>query len=208
MASILVEDWGLIPYNFALQKQFELVSQIADGDRSRFVFCSHPSVVTLGRASKPQDIMGWTGEICETNRGGRATYHGPNQLVLYPLVNISRTRDIAKFLRELEALVIKGLAEFGLECHSKSKDNLDERSFTGVWVKERKIASIGIAVKKWVTHHGVAINLYPDSKAFQGIQPCGFNTSIMTDVQSELGVMIDRDKLKEALVGHSGMISN
>lgn len=204
---IQIEDWGLIDYKLAQEKQWDLVEAVSQGVPERIVFCSHPPVVTLGRSSQAaSDLQGWQGQVCETNRGGRATYHGPNQLVVYPIVNLSRpgdmqSRDIGAFLRSLENLIIESLKEFDLQAQSKATDDLvkDDRSFTGVWVENRKIASIGIAVKKWITHHGVAINLRPDPLAFQGISPCGFSRKVMTDLETEIGRSVDRAQVVNAI---------
>lgn len=199
------EDWGVVDYALAQQKQLDVVQAVSEGAQERIIFCSHPPVVTLGRASQASsDLQGWQGDVVETNRGGRATYHGPNQLVIYPILNLSNSRDIGAFLRRLENTVILALKDLGLSCSSKASDDLvkDDRSFTGVWVEDRKIASIGIAVKKWITHHGVAINLRPDPLAFQGISPCGFNRNIMTDMETELGRAVERDQVVRSVIEH------
>ena len=91
-------DWDLIQYNLAVERQLELVEQVAAGGPEMIVFCEHPAIVTLGRATKPEDLAGWTGEVAETSRGGRATYHGPGQIVIYPILNLKeRKRDLHGF---------------------------------------------------------------------------------------------------------------
>ena len=201
------EDWGLIDYSESFQRQLEAVQKIAQGEmEERVVFCSHPPVVTLGRSSDETDVQGWSGEVVPINRGGRATYHGPSQIVIYPLLNLTQSRsefaskDIGAYLRFLEAWVIRALGELGILAERKEAGAEDgDRSFTGVWVEDRKIASIGIAVKRWVSHHGCALNLRPDEKAFSGIQPCGFNRRVMTHVEAEAGRQVDYGEMKALL---------
>lgn len=187
-------DWGLINYSEALERQMVLVEKVASGEMpDTVVFCSHPPVVTLGRSSKPNDLTGWQGDLIEVSRGGRATYHGPNQLVIYPILNLSRerkslkVRDIGAYLRSLENILIDVLNDADIQATAKTIDGVDAQgdkiSATGVWVGNKKIASIGIAVKKWVTYHGIALNIKRDSQAFQGLRPCGFDANIMTSVE-------------------------
>lgn len=190
-------DWGLIHYAEALERQMILVEKVASGEMPDTVaFCSHPPVVTLGRSSKPQDLIGWQGDLIEVSRGGRATYHGPNQLVIYPILNLSherkslKPRDIGAYLRSLENILIDILYDVEILAAAKTIDSVDENgdkiSATGVWVGDKKIASIGIAVKKWVTYHGLALNVRQDPSAFQGLRPCGFNARVMTSVEEVL----------------------
>lgn len=200
------EDWGLVPYEQALQKQNKLLTEVQDGAEDCLVFCSHPPVVTLGRSSKPEDLQGWKGEVVETTRGGRATYHGPNQLVIYPIIDISndkqnlKSRDVHAFLRSLEKLIVMSLSEFDIQATGGLDKNSEARdlSYTGVWVGESKIASIGIGIKKWVTYHGAALNVADDQEAFTGINPCGFNTKVMNSLQG-LGFNVDIEDLKSQI---------
>lgn len=187
-------DWGEIEYRLATERQLDLVEKVARGDSpDTIVFCTHPPVVTLGRSSKPEDLKGWAGDVVESSRGGRATYHGPEQLVIYPILDLRRDRkslrpkDVHHYLRTLEQVLIATFHELGLkeakalppQPHSEDAD----KQFTGVWLQDKKVASIGIAVRKWVTYHGVAINLTHSTRAFQGIQPCGFKTETMTSLE-------------------------
>ncbi|MGE4133714.1 MAG: lipoyl(octanoyl) transferase LipB [Bdellovibrionales bacterium] len=188
-----IEDWGLIHYEEANRRQLETVDAVAAGAEERLVLCQHPPVVTLGRSSAPEDLIGWQGETYEVSRGGRATYHGPGQLVIYPILNLQaerakfRPRDLHSYLRALETATVKALHMAGLTTAEVRTTNQGGLSLTGVWIGERKIASIGIAVRKWVSYHGVAINVLEDPSAFSGINPCGFSSSIMTSVAHELG---------------------
>jgi lipoyl(octanoyl) transferase len=152
-------------------------------------------VVTLGRGSEPQDIDGWDGPIIEIRRGGRATYHGPSQLVVYPIVNLNlahryfKSKDLHGYLRVLEMAIIESLKILKIQAKTIKSESHGEKkiSYTGVWVKDRKIASLGIAVKKWVTYHGVAINIFNDHQAFKGINPCGFSPEVMISAEELVG---------------------
>jgi lipoyl(octanoyl) transferase len=200
---IEVLDWGLVDYREAFQKQAELVDKIiAKTESEKLIFCSHPPIVTLGRGTKSGDVFAWTGETMEVNRGGRATYHGPSQLIVYPLISLDGAdefyspkkippRDLHRYMRALEQSVQLLLADLGIESQGRAiqqqvgEDVPDEA--TGVWVGSQKIAAIGIAVKKWITSHGIALNLYEDRQAFQGFYPCGFQTSQVVSLEKLMG---------------------
>lgn len=196
-----IENWGQIEYSKAQAKQLELVEKLASGkSEETIVFCSHDPVVTLGRGTKPEDLFGWQGSKLETSRGGRATYHGPSQVVVYPILDLKKdhkdipAKDIHAYIRVLEKAVVKSLGHFDIKSEARNtKPDPEGPSLTGVWVGERKIASIGIAVKKWITYHGVAINLENDVQAFSGINPCGFQSNIMTSVEEVLNNKISRE---------------
>lgn len=196
------QDWGLIPYDQALQRMLGLVDDVASGRQGVLAFCTHPPVVTMGRATKEGDVFDWTGPRLEISRGGRATYHGPSQLVIYPIVNLKEERhgrkpqEIAGYLRALEdglieALAVDGIESVGRSLQKKSTD-ADAADETGVWVGGRKIASLGIGVKRWVTFHGAAINLDADPAAFRGMNPCGFRRDVMVSLEELLTRPVDR----------------
>ncbi len=187
------EDWGEISYSQALARQYDLLEQVLDEpSQERVIFCSHPPVVTLGRASSDKDLLGWQGETYEVSRGGKATYHGPGQQVIYPILDLkNRKKDLHWFLRELENATIECLKTYGLKALGNRPDA------TGVWIGDRKLASIGIAVKSWVTYHGIAINLYQDPLAFQGISPCGFQSSTMISLEEIRTEKIDRKSFQQ-----------
>lgn len=202
-APLQFQDWGLVPYPEALQRQLDLVEEVATGKNpGTLVFCTHPPVVTLGRASKPQDLFAWQGETIEIGRGGRATYHGPSQLVVYPIVNLKEPRktrvaqEVRGYLRELEEGIVEALATLGIHSVGKSlqKKSADEEAAdeTGVWIGSRKVASLGLGVRKWVSYHGAAINVEQDPQAFFGMNPCGFRREVMISVEEALGKPVDR----------------
>lgn len=196
--SIHIEHWGLIDYEEALGRQLKYADEIKlKTRRSTLVFCSHPPVVTAGRKTTERDLGTWSGPVVEVSRGGSVTYHGPSQIVGYPLLNLdSSGRDITAHLRSIESAVVDTLAAFGIEARGRQSENVEA---TGVWIADKKIASIGIGVRNWVTHHGFALNVDADSEAFSGINPCGFSRETMTSVEAVLGQKVDRAEITRAL---------
>lgn len=194
-----IENWGEIPYSESHQKQIQYVQEFLEGKRDEtLIFCSHPPVVTLGKKSTLTDVFGWQGDVFEIERGGQATYHGPGQSLCYPIIDLKRrNQDIGAFLEALEGAMIQTLQTYDLNATGNPERGTPD--FTGVWVQNRKVASIGIAVKRWVTYHGLALNLYRDEQAFQGINPCGFQTSTMTSVEELLSAKIDRAEFESKL---------
>lgn len=211
-----VEDWGLISYAEAFEKQKQYVEDLIAGRRyETLVFCHHPPVVTLGRGTREGDVFSWQGDTIEVNRGGRATYHGPNQVVMYPIVDLGgntpnyipkKEKSLHGYMRVLEEAAIQTIQEYGVEAegHSLQQQVGEEEAAeaTGVWVGNQKLASIGIAVRKWVTHHGIAINLFKDEEAFQGINPCGFTTKTMASLQELSPKRVKRDPFQKELASN------
>lgn len=211
---ILCEDWKNIPYNKALEKKLKILESMKENSKAdKLIFCSHPPIVTLGRSSQKGDVLAWPGEICSVSRGGKTTYHGPDQLMIYPIVDMRKKRkslrpkDLPAYLRLLENVLIQSLREFHLFSYSKSalrqkKNSKNKKkefqNETGVWVEDKKIASIGVAFKHWISYHGAAINLEKDPQAFLGIRPCGFSSSTMISVEEVLGKKIDRKEFQFA----------
>lgn len=187
-------DLGLVDYHEAFLFQEQKVRERQeDLIEDTLIFCRHPSVVTLGRASKAEDVTTWKGAIQETNRGGRATYHGEGQIVVYPIVSLKENenlniapQDVRAYLESIENSVVKVLQSYGLKAETKSSKPLEAGQLNrGIWVQDQKIASIGIAVKKWVTMHGVALNFLKDEQAFSGINACGFSTDTYTSLKDQ-----------------------
>lgn len=198
MKTDLIEykDLGLIDYNKALLFQEQLVEQrFLNQIPDTVLFCNHPSVVTLGRSTQPGDVAGWQGQIVEVSRGGRATYHGPGQRVIYPILDLRqdgrtcvRPKDIMSYLENFEQAVLDSLFEVGI-TNAKLKEDIvfDENGKKllnrGIWVEDRKIAAFGIAVRKWISYHGCAINIFKDENSFVGIQPCGYQQNAVGYLQ-------------------------
>lgn len=213
MDDLIFQDWDLINYEDALTKQTELVEKVhAENIPGYLVFCKHPPVVTLGRATKPGDVFGWTGSTVEVSRGGRATYHGPNQLIVYPILNLTyarkgrKDREIVGYLRDFEDSIVEVLQQYGVQAQGRSlqknPNTKSEADETGVWIGNKKMASLGVAVRKWVTFHGAAINLQYDPQAFKGLNPCGFTTDTMVSLEQVLDREINADEFKEKLKLH------
>jgi lipoate-protein ligase B len=198
--SYVLEDWGLIGYPEAYQRQKDLVNRVIAGEGPRLILCEHPAVLTMGRMTKPENLL-WTTEsiraqgvdVISVDRGGDVTLHAPGQLVVYPIINLSdRGRDLKVFLEELEQVVIDLLKEFDILAGSINGQR-------GVWVGKDKIASIGIGVRKWVSYHGLGLNVNTDLKLFRMIRPCGLNVD-MTSIGKLKGKTIDMNVVKEKIV--------
>jgi len=193
---------GKMPYDEALAVQRRLAAARIDRslDHDVLLLVEHPPVVTLGRASKdehlvvsPQALAARGIALHEIERGGDITFHGPGQLVGYPIFDLTEHReDLHWFLRQLEHALIHALAAFGI--HAERSEGL-----TGVWTDGRKIASIGIHVKQWVTWHGFALNVTTDLRYFDLIVPCGIPNVVMTSVARELGTRTPRDVWARAI---------
>lgn len=183
-----VDDLGRLDYRAAWAQQLALVDERKTGaGADRVLVVEHPHVFTLGRAQKAVANVLAPGEVevIEIERGGDVTYHGPGQLVAYPILALGDgERDLHRFLRNLEEAVIRTCATFGLATDR-------EPGATGVWCADRvgarrKLCSIGIACRRWVTFHGLALNVATDLAYFQRINPCGFASSVMTSMAVEL----------------------
>ena len=186
---LLVYDLGTVGYSEALALQEELRARRQAGEHAdSVVLLEHPPVYTLGRRAHPSELpltpqlLRERGiEVHESDRGGRVTYHGPGQLVAYPVFAIA---DVLAYVRSLEAAIVLALSRAGLWARARPEDGPD---YTGVWVGERKIASIGVHVQRGVTTHGLAVNVDNDLEPFTWITPCGLHGVRMTSLQSELG---------------------
>jgi lipoyl(octanoyl) transferase len=185
-----VADLGRRPYGPVLELQRTLCRQRQSGGRTTdlLLLVEHDPVVTLGRGTRasslplsPPQLAERGLPVAEVERGGDVTYHGPGQLVGYPVLNLAEHRpDLHWYLRQLEGILIESLAELGVRATR-------EPGLTGVWTGGRKIASIGIHVKQWVTFHGFALNVSTDLAAFDLMVPCGIAGVTMTSVAQELG---------------------
>ena len=168
---------GRIPYAQAHALQQQLVEQRLDGSRTdTLVLCEHDPVITVGRGATPRQPMASSIEVVAVERGGDATFHGPGQIVAYPVFELPEgKRDLHRFLRDLEQVVVDVLAEVEVAGARKA-------GATGVWVGSKKVCSIGVAVRRWVTWHGLALNLQADLASFHGFRPCGLDAEVMANV--------------------------
>jgi lipoyl(octanoyl) transferase len=186
VADLQVHWLGRIDFADALALQEKIVAK-KRGDRSlpdELLLLEHNPVYTIGRTPDQSSLMGAAHlphALFAINRGGQATYHGPGQLMGYPLIDLRRCgQDLHKYLRWLERLLIEVLAGHGIVASRRE-------SLTGVWVGGRKIASIGVGVRHWITMHGFALNVCGDLSPFNHIVPCGINNVAMTSMEKETG---------------------
>lgn len=196
-------DWGRTRHADATARQLALVDDRLSGKAGdSLVFTEHEPVYTLGlRAGAAAHLLWDDAErarrgigLEQTGRGGDITYHGPGQIVGYPIVSLAQSRDLHAYLRFLEQVVIDALAELGLAGSRRE-------GLTGIWIGPRKIAAIGVAARRWVTYHGFALNLDPDLTPFSGIVPCGIPSAqgTVTSVAAELGRAPEAAKVKGLL---------
>lgn len=184
-----VVDWGITEYGDAVRRQQELVAGRIQGRHGDLlVFTEHLPVYTLGAHPGSERHLVWTQAEREakgiavhaSSRGGDVTHHAPGQLVGYPIVDLSATRDLHAHLRWIEDSLLTALAGMGLDCGRRAGK-------TGAWIGTRKIAAIGVAVRGWVSYHGFAINVTNDLSLFDGIVPCGITDGSVTSLARELG---------------------
>jgi lipoyl(octanoyl) transferase len=190
-------ELDLVPYQEAWDLQRSLAGGVSQGAiPDTVIFLEHPPVVTLGRRTDAGELHvpeGAEVDIVETDRGGKSTYHGPGQLVCYPILDLRRYgKDVKKYVRDLEEALIRTLAPFGLQA--TRFDGL-----TGVWLEQppRKVASIGVHISRWVTTHGYALNVDLDPAPFtQWITACGLEEAAFTTIARELGRPVSVDEIR------------
>ncbi|MBC7476401.1 MAG: lipoyl(octanoyl) transferase LipB [Candidatus Sericytochromatia bacterium] len=193
MSKIDILDLGLKDYKETLDLQYELLEKrISKQINDTLIFVEHPSVITLGRKSNLDNILKKDLPIYQVERGGDVTYHGPGQLIGYPIIDSNHEKDIHKFLRRIEEILILTLKEYDLQAQRKEK-------YTGVWIGEKKIASIGVSFRNWTSYHGFALNVSTDLDFFYNINPCGLESSIMTSMELLLNQKVDIEQLKSSI---------
>jgi lipoyl(octanoyl) transferase len=233
--NVIFRDWGLIDYKDAWDKQealfadtVALKTQIrnhkitSEGDEednetqtpNYLIFCEHPHVYTLGKSGKPEHLLLDEKGLKEKNatyyainRGGDITYHGPGQIVTYPILDLDNFfTDIHLYLRTLEEAVILTIAEYRLKGERYP-------GYTGVWLdpdneNARKICALGVRCSRWVTMHGLAFNVNADLGYFKHIIPCGIDDKAVTSMQQELGRKVDIEEVKKILKHHISVLFN
>ena len=196
-----VFDLNQIDFSSAYDIQRGAVKDIISGEDSRIIFAEHPHVFTTGRNFHDYDLL-VTREIlkqfnitvCKADRGGGITYHGPGQIVCYPIINLNRwKKDIRAYIRALENIIIKVLGNMEIDAYAK-------KELTGVWLRDKKIASVGIGVSRWVTYHGFALNVKPDLKYFSLINSCGLKDLVQTSIGKETEGFTAIEKIKGFLI--------
>jgi lipoyl(octanoyl) transferase len=201
MTGAYVMNLGLVPYREAWDLQRSLAGAVSQGAiPDTVLFLEHPPTITLGRRTEEGELHvpeGADVEIVETDRGGKSTYHGPGQLICYPILDLTRHgQDVKKYCRDLEEALAKTLAAFSLE-------GVCIEGLTGVWMTPppRKIASIGIHITKWVTTHGYALNVDLDPTPFtEWITACGLEDAAFTTIARELGRPATVDEVRPAAI--------
>jgi lipoyl(octanoyl) transferase len=201
-----VRELSRIGYGPALELQQELIAARKSGATpDHLLLLEHPHVITLGRNGHPENLLA-SAEIMEragisffpTDRGGDVTYHGPGQLVAYPILDLREwKRDVGAFVRAVEQTIIDTLADYGIEAGRIPK-------LTGVWVGDRKIAAIGVHISRWVTSHGLALNVSTDMSYFQYIVPCGLTKPVTS--MAQLGVRVTLEEVSRSLAVHFGRV--
>ena len=180
-------DWGLTDYQAAWDRQLELVAaRKSNSIPDTLVLTEHRPVFTIGARPGAENHLVWSEQILsrqgiqviKTNRGGDITYHGPGQIVGYPIISLQEKKDLHAYLRDLEEVLIRTVAHFGIEAGRRDGK-------TGIWIEDRKIATIGVAVKTWIAYHGFALNVDPDLQHFGGIIPCGITDGSVTSLARE-----------------------
>lgn len=195
-----VVDFGRRAYGEMLELQRAVARARISGDVEQDVLLlvEHPPVITLGRSSKdahllsnPEQLKARGVELFEVERGGDVTFHGPGQLVGYPIIDLKRHKqDLHWYLRQVEEVLIRALGQMGIKAERIPK-------YTGVWTRDRKIASIGVHARDWVTWHGFALNVETELSFFDLIVPCGIPAVVMTSVQRELGRAVEIAEVSE-----------
>ena len=184
-----------VDYLAAWEHQREVHARVVDGAPDTVLLLEHPPTFTAGKRTdaheRPADPGG--APVIDVDRGGKITFHGPGQVVAYPIVRLEEeARDLHGFLAALEDALMRTVGDFGLEGHRDSRN-------TGCWVGGRKIASVGVAVRKWVTYHGLALNISTDLSEFRRFDPCGLDPEVMTSMEKELGGAPAMDEVKASL---------
>ena len=192
-------DLGVLDYTVCYEQMRTLVKDRgADRIPDTLIVVEHPPVFTRGRKSRDESNLLDIGDVpvVQVERGGDVTFHGPGQLVLYPVFKLQDgEKDAPKFIRRLEQWMIEGLAAVGLP------GGFHKRGFSGVWVGDRKLASVGVAVTvDWITWHGIAVNLTTDLRFFDRINPCGLDARIMGSVETLTGHTVTRKEMTSALL--------
>ncbi len=197
---------GVVQYDDGLSLQERAVEHLRSGEApEQLLLLEHPHVFTLGRGADSSNILADPDhlesnsvDVHETGRGGDVTYHGPGQLVGYPIINLKPDRcDVHRYVRDLEEVLIRTIAEFGIEGTRIS-------GLTGVWVGNEKIGAIGVRIARWITSHGFALNVNTDLSYFRMIVPCGITDKGVTSLSRLLGRQVEMQKVAGVVAWHFG----
>ena len=193
----VVKDLGVCDYNKALLNQKNTKTDLINNlGKDTLFLLEHDHTYTLGKNANPNNILNQNCELFQTDRGGDVTYHGPGQLVGYPIIHLKKMGlGIKSYVSKVEILLIRVLNDYNIIASTKE-------GLTGVWVDDRKIASIGIRVSQWVTTHGFSLNVNTDMSYFSNIISCGIDNVAMTSMEQELEGKISMDDVKESTIVH------
>ncbi len=221
---VIFQDWGLLDYQQAWDRQEQVFAETVQAKtrnrnnntdypvNNHLIFVEHPHVYTLGKSGKPENLLLDEAGLADKhatyykiNRGGDITYHGPGQIVAYPILDLDNFfTDIHLYLRTLEEAVILTLAEYGIQSGRYD-------GYTGVWLdadneRARKICAMGVRCSRWVTMHGLAFNVNTDLSYFKNIVPCGIDDKDVTSMERELGFKPDIEEVKQKLKVNIGSL--
>lgn len=196
-----VEDWGRLGYQLAVARQLELVVAVQNGDTDCLVLVEHDPVLTLGANFHAENLLLDSAtyeargiEVIPTDRGGDVTYHGPGQLVMYPIFDLRRHgQDLHRWMRDLEETQLEILRQFGISGRRFPPH-------TGAWVGDAKVSAIGVKVKRWVSMHGIAMNVESVPDAFADIVPCGIQGFGVTSLTTLLGRPVSLSEVKSVAI--------
>jgi lipoate-protein ligase B len=196
----IILDLGRMEYGAALELQRRLAGRRARGEvPDILILLEHDHVITLGRKASPENLRPQEVPVFQVERGGDATYHGPGQLVGYPIL-LLEDHDVRRHVRNIEEAVMKAVRRFGIEG-----ERLE--GHPGVWVRGKKLASVGVTVTNWVTYHGFALNVNTRLSYFNLIRPCGLDPDTMTSMERLKGEMVSFEQVKEAIVAEFSLVS-
>ena len=200
---ISVKDLGICNYNIALSKQeFTREELIKKTGKDTLILLEHNHIYTLGKNANRDNILKNDCEIIQTDRGGDVTYHGPGQLIGYPIINLKRIGlGVKSYVNHIESLLIAVVHEHNIDAHTK-------KGKPGVWVDNKKIGSIGIRVSHGVTSHGFSLNVNTDMNYFSNIISCGIDDVLMTSMEKELGTELFIDDIKQSIILHFNRLFN
>jgi lipoate-protein ligase B len=202
---ILSSDIGLVEYGKALELQKRLVASIVENkDTNILLLLEHPHVITLGRSTSKDNFRNQPIPVFQVERGGDATYHGPGQLVGYTIFHLN-DHDVRRFVNNIEEAIIRSVSHFGINAERKE-------GHRGVWVRNgellRKLASIGVAVDRWITYHGFALNVNTDLSYFKLINPCGLPPEALTSMEKILGRKVGMEQVKRYVAEEFASVFN
>lgn len=201
---------GLVEYSKAYHLQRKLLQQRFDGEiMDTILLLEHPCAITIGKSGKLKNVLASQEELAKegislffTDRGGDVTYHCPGQLVAYPIIDLrNRGKDVHQYVHDLEEVVIRTLGDFSIKA-------CRDESLAGVWVNDEEVAAIGLSIRRWITMHGIALNVNPNLEHFSLINPCGFSDRKATSMTELLARDISMEEVTDRLIDNFAEVFN